>query len=143
MSTETYLYFSDPTDLDWIREQLSLRLRSTSSSDDCFFDDRVTVWLEHGNGDYLVEEDVWSTEGPYLDETACWARLRIFAYNSPGASEASNALLPIMWFADSLDFLGKGFRWFDPFSMNTNEGLDFLDIIRYHEDAEWKATQGV
>lgn len=134
---ETYIYLSEPVDVHTIRSIISAKMPESPRDFNVWADDYLVVELEYDpSGLPLVEKDSWSYDGPYLDEVACWGRIRVTAWDSVAKASVTNAILPLMWLSPYLDQNGIGYRWHDPFSMRTNSGFDLYDVVLYHESAE-------
>jgi hypothetical protein len=139
---ETYLYFSEPVDIHMIRSVLGSKLPESPRDFLVYVGDDLRVEIEYSpSGLPLVDSDVYASDGPYLEQVACWGRLSITAWESHALSEAANALLPIMWLADTLQHFDYPFRWFDPYSQEVNTGFDLYDVVRYYEAANLLAPR--
>lgn len=134
---ETYLYFAEPVDIHTIRTILGSKLPESPSDMLVFVDDSVRVEIQYAaNGFPPVERNVWSSDGPFLEQVASWGRLHIMAWSSNANTYVTNALLPLLWLAPYLKKVDVDFMWFDPFSQEVNWGFDPYDVTRYLESAE-------
>lgn len=139
--TETHIYFTNPIDVHALRTVIEAFYPAHPGDFNVWDDGTVRVELEYRyDGFPLVERDVWSSEGPFLEEVACWGRLNISTHTS-GTTEPADALGPLMQVGTRLSERGVEIRWHDPYSMNTNSGVDLFDVMHYHTAADWIRSQ--